>query len=159
MLGLTRSSVKSPHALPRILVGAIGRTRGPPSSNAGGVEPQLRREHQQRHSYVSRAHPQRLSEYPITTALQMVLEDAHERTVERAAKWERNAPVRVSKGTKVRCGVRLTTDSYRWWSLWWLFAALAMKLTRFSCLVLFSRSILPYFTLLRVGFGSVSKYG
>jgi len=49
-------------------------------------------------SYVSRAHPQQLPEYPISAALQMVLDDAKERSIKRAAKWERNAPVRVKKG-------------------------------------------------------------
>lgn len=56
---------------------------------------------EQRQSYVSRAHPQRLPEFPIGTALQMVLEDTAERTVKRASKWERNAPVRTSKGKQV----------------------------------------------------------
>lgn len=55
-------------------------------------------QYEQRHSYVSRAHPRRLPEYPIGAALQMVLEETQERYAERAAKWERNAPVRMSKG-------------------------------------------------------------
>lgn len=63
-------------------------------------------QYEQRHSYVSRAHPQRLPEYPIGAALQMVLEETQERYAERAAKWERNAPVRMSKGKQVRCTVQ-----------------------------------------------------
>jgi hypothetical protein len=56
---------------------------------------------EQRHSYMSRAHPQQLPEYPISTALQMVLEETQERSVKRATKWERNAPVRTKKGIQV----------------------------------------------------------
>lgn len=48
--------------------------------------------------YVSRAHPQQLPEFPVGAALQRVLDDAKERSVKRAAKWEKNAPVRVKKG-------------------------------------------------------------
>ncbi len=52
--------------------------------------------------YVSRAHPQQLPEYPLAGALQMVLDDAKERSTKRAIKWERNAPVRIKKGIQVR---------------------------------------------------------
>jgi hypothetical protein len=55
----------------------------------------------QSQSYVSRAHPGPVPEYPIGTALQMVLEGIEERKVKRTAKWERNAPVRQSKGVEV----------------------------------------------------------
>ena len=54
-----------------------------------------------RQSYVSRAHPGLVPEHPIGTALQMVLEGIEERKVMRTAKWERNAPIRQSKGVEV----------------------------------------------------------
>lgn len=54
-----------------------------------------------RRSYVSRAHPQRLPEYPVTSALQMVLDETQQRYEQRAAKWERNQPTRIQKGIQV----------------------------------------------------------
>lgn len=54
-----------------------------------------------RQSYMSRAHPSPIPEYPINQAVQMVLEGIEERKDKRAAKWERNAEKRQAKGIKV----------------------------------------------------------
>jgi hypothetical protein len=52
-------------------------------------------------TYVSRAHPRPVTEYPVNAALQVVLEGIAERKTKRAAKWELNAPARKSKGIEV----------------------------------------------------------
>ena len=52
--------------------------------------------------YISRAHPQTIPEFPIPTALDMVLQEIEERKVKRLEKWERYASSRQSKGMKVR---------------------------------------------------------
>lgn len=52
-------------------------------------------------SYVSRAHPTSIPEYPITSALEMVLTETHERLAKRSEKWERNKPARSKKGIQV----------------------------------------------------------
>jgi hypothetical protein len=57
-------------------------------------------------SYVSRAHPRPVAEYPVNTAIQMVLQGVEERKAKRVTKWERNAPVRQAKGKEV-CSINL----------------------------------------------------
>jgi len=49
-------------------------------------------------SYVSRAHPRPIPEYPVPTALQMVLDGVEERKICRATKWERNKDKRQLNG-------------------------------------------------------------
>ena len=53
-------------------------------------------------SYVSRAHPKPLPEYPVQEALQFVLDGIEERKAKRVDKWERNADARKAKGKEVR---------------------------------------------------------
>jgi hypothetical protein len=55
-----------------------------------------------RRTYLSRAHPTKLPEYPVLAALDMVLGETQARAAKRADKWERNKPVRVKKGMEVR---------------------------------------------------------
>lgn len=52
-------------------------------------------------SYVSRAHPKPIPEFPVPIGLQMVLDGVEERKKHRAAKWERNKDKRRSKGIEV----------------------------------------------------------
>ena len=54
-----------------------------------------------RRFYVSRAHPRPVPEFPVPSAIQMVLDDVEERKIRRAAKWERNKDKRQSKGIEV----------------------------------------------------------
>jgi len=49
---------------------------------------------------VSRAHPRPIPEYPVPTALQMVLDGVEERKICRAKKWERNKDKRRLNGTE-----------------------------------------------------------
>ena len=53
---------------------------------------------QQHRWYISRAHPRPIPEYPVPTALQMVLDGVKERKIRRSNKWERNKDKRQSKG-------------------------------------------------------------
>ena len=57
-------------------------------------------QHEHRVQYVSRAHPRPVPEFPVGQALQMVMDGIEERKVNRAKKWDRNAPKRQSKGLK-----------------------------------------------------------
>lgn len=68
--------------------------------NCGSLGGVLRREVSR--SYVSRAHPTVIPEFPIPTALSKIIEGIQDRKVKRATKWELNASRRVAKGIKVR---------------------------------------------------------
>ena len=52
----------------------------------------------QKATYLSRAHPRPVPEFPVNEAMQMVLEGIEERKEKRVKKWERNAPKRQAKG-------------------------------------------------------------
>jgi hypothetical protein len=68
--------------------------------NGGSLGAVLRREASR--SYMSRAHPTMIPEFPIPAALGKVIEGIQDRKVKRVTKWELNAPRRLAKGIKVR---------------------------------------------------------
>lgn len=49
-------------------------------------------------SYISRAHPRPIPEFPVPIAIQMVLDSAEERKIRRIDDWERNKDKRLLKG-------------------------------------------------------------
>jgi hypothetical protein len=53
-------------------------------------------------TYVSRAHPRPVPEFPVPIALQMVLDGIEQRKAARAERWEQNKAKRVAKGIQVR---------------------------------------------------------
>jgi hypothetical protein len=55
----------------------------------------------QQRGYISRAHPRPVPEHTLPSALQQVMDGIEERKVQRVAKWDRNAPTRLTKGLKV----------------------------------------------------------
>ena len=52
-------------------------------------------------NYVSRAHPKPIPEFPVPTAMQMVLEGIEQRKLARAERWEKSKERRVKKGIQV----------------------------------------------------------
>jgi hypothetical protein len=53
---------------------------------------------QQQRLYVSRAHPKPKPIFPITDALNTILEGIEERKIKRVEKWERNTEQRARQG-------------------------------------------------------------
>ena len=53
---------------------------------------------QQQRLYVSRAHPKPKPIFPITDALNTILEGIEERKIKRAERWERNTEQRARQG-------------------------------------------------------------
>ena len=52
-------------------------------------------------SYVTRAHPKPVPEYPVTAAIQMVMDGIEERKIKRSERWEQNKEKRQTKGSQV----------------------------------------------------------
>jgi hypothetical protein len=52
-------------------------------------------------SYVTRAHPRPVPEYPVTAAIQMVMDGIQERKIKRSERWDGNKEKRQTKGIQV----------------------------------------------------------